>query len=170
MDEAHRCASSRTTFMVYFAPGAVHAPHHPTEEWIKKISDMHLFDEGWNKLRETIFANQKKLGVIPQSAKMTPWPSDMLKDWDTLSADEKKMFIRQVDVFATYVAYSDHEIGRVVQAVEDMGKLDNTLIIFISGDDGNSAGGPWMRPNSPAWWPRAPASRPAALYLTIRVI
>jgi arylsulfatase A-like enzyme len=128
-------------FLVYFAPGATHAPHHPTQEWIDKISDMHLFDEGWNKLRTTIFENQKKLGVIPPDAKLTPWPKDKLKEWDTLSADEKKMFIRQVEVFAAYLAYSDHEIGRVIQAVEDMGKLDNTLIIYISGDNGNSAEG-----------------------------
>jgi len=128
-------------FFVYYVPGGTHAPHHPTKEWIKKISDMHLFDEGWNKLRETIFANQKKLGVIPPDAKLTPWPSEMLKDWDSLSADEKKMFIRQVEVFAAYAAYTDHEIGRVIQAVEDIGKLDNTLIIFISGDNGNSAEG-----------------------------
>jgi len=128
-------------FFVYYAPGGVHAPHHPTKEWIKKISDMHLFDQGWNKLRETIFANQKKLGVIPPDAKMTPWPKDLLKEWDQLSANEKQMFIRQADVFAAYVAYTDHEIGRVVQAVEDMGKLDNTLIIYINGDNGTSAEG-----------------------------
>jgi arylsulfatase len=102
---------------------------------------MHLFDEGWNKLRDTIFANEKKLGVIPQDAQMTPWPHDLLKNWDELNADEKKMFIRQVEVFAAYVAYTDHEIGRVIQAVEDMGKLDNTLIIYINGDNGTSAEG-----------------------------
>ena len=113
----------------------------PTPEWIKKISDMHLFDKGWNELREQIFANQKKLGVIPQDAKLTPWPKDLLKNWDQLTADEKKMFIRQVDVYAAYLAYTDHEIGRVIQAVEDMGKLDNTLIIYISGDNGSSAEG-----------------------------
>ena len=128
-------------FFVYYVPGGTHAPHHPTPEWIKKISDMHLFDAGWNKLRETIFANQKKLGVIPQNAKLTPWPKDLLKDWDQLTADEKKMFTRQVDVFAAYVAYTDHEIGRVIQAVEDMGKLDNTLIIYINGDNGTSSEG-----------------------------
>ena len=133
--------SPEQPFFVYYVPGGTHAPHHPTPEWIEKISEMHLFDEGWNKLRETIFANQKKLGVIPPDAKLTPWPKDMLKEWDTLSADEKKMFIRQVEVFAAYAAYTDHEIGRVIQAVEDMGKLDNTLIIFISGDNGNSAEG-----------------------------
>ena len=81
-------------FLIKFAPGATHAPHHPTPEWIKKISDMHLFDQGWNKLRETIFENQKKLGVIPQNAKLTPWPTDLLKNWDQLSDDEKKLFIR----------------------------------------------------------------------------
>jgi hypothetical protein len=119
-------------FFIYYVPGAVHSPHHPTPEWIKKISDMHLFDEGWNKLRDTIFANQKRLGVIPQDAKLTPWP-DLLKKWDELTPDEKKMFIRQADVFAAYFAYTDHEIGRVIQHVEDMGKLDNTLIIYIMG-------------------------------------
>ena len=128
-------------FFIYYVPGAMHAPHHPTPEWIKKISDMHLFDGGWNQLRETIFANQKKLGVIPQDAKLTPWPHDLLKNWDELTPDEKKMFIRQADVFAAYWAYSDNEIGRVIQQVEDMGKLDNTLIIYIAGDNGNSAEG-----------------------------
>ena len=128
-------------FLVYYVPGGTHAPHHPTKEWVDKISAMHLFDQGWNKLREQIFENQKKLGVIPANAKLTPWPKDLLKEWDQLSADEKKLFIRQVDVFAAYAAYTDHEIGRVIQAVEDMGKLDNTLIIYIEGDNGTSAEG-----------------------------
>jgi arylsulfatase len=128
-------------FFIYYVPGAVHAPHHPTPEWIQKISDMHLFDKGWNELRDTIFANQKKLGVIPQDAKLTPWPDDLLKRWDQLTDDEKKMFLRQADVFAAYWAYTDHEIGRVIDEVERMGKLDNTLIIYIAGDNGNSAEG-----------------------------
>ncbi len=138
-------------FFVYYVPGGTHAPHHATPEWIKKISDMRLFDKGWNELRETIFANQKKLGVIPQDAKLTPWPDDLLKKWDTLTADEKKMFIRQVEVYGAYLAYTDHEIGRVIQAVEDMGKLDNTLIIYISGDNGSSPeGSPNGTPNEVA--------------------
>ena len=128
-------------WFVYYVPGGVHAPHHPTPEWIKKIGDLHLFDKGWNALREEIFANQKKLGVIPQDAKLTPWPEDRLKRWDQLTDDEKKLFVRQVDVFAAYVAYTDHEIGRVIQAVEDLGKLDNTLVIYINGDNGTSAEG-----------------------------
>ncbi|MGZ3440818.1 MAG: sulfatase-like hydrolase/transferase, partial [Polyangia bacterium] len=128
-------------FFIYYVPGAVHAPHHPTPEWIKKISGMHLFDKGWNQLRETIFANQKRLGVIPKEARLTPWPKDLLKEWDQLAPEEKKLFIRQAEVFAAYFAYTDHEIGRVIQQVEDMGKLDNTLIIYIAGDNGNSAEG-----------------------------
>ena len=135
-------------FFLYYVPGGTHAPHQPTPEWIKKISDLHLFDQGWEKLRETIFANQKRLGVIPANTQLTPWPDGQpefggakLQKWDTLTADEKKLFIRQADVFAAYTAYTDHEIGRVIQAVEDMGKLDNTLIIFISGDNGTSAEG-----------------------------
>ena len=128
-------------FFLKYAPGGTHAPHHPTPEWIEKISKMHLFDKGWNKLREEIFENQKKLGVIPANAKLTPWPKDLLKDWDQLSDDERKMFIRQVEVYAAYLAYTDNEIGRVIQAIDDMGKLDNTLIIYISGDNGGSAEG-----------------------------
>src|SRR5262249_28359457 len=120
-------------FFVYYVPGGTHAPHHPTPEWIEKFKGK--FNMGWNALREQIFANQKRLGVIPQDAQLTPWP-DELKKWDTLTPDERKMFERQVEVFAAYVAYTDHEIGRVIQAVEDMGKLDNTLIIYISGDNG----------------------------------
>ena len=128
-------------FFLYYVPGGTHAPHHATPEWIKKISDMHLFDKGWNALRDQIFANQKKLGVIPADAKLTPWPDKLLKQWESLTPEEKKLFIRQADVYGAYLAYTDHEIGRVIQAVEDMGKLDNTLIIYISGDNGASAEG-----------------------------
>ena len=137
-------------FFVYLAPGATHAPHHPTKEWVDKIEAMHLFDGGWNKLRETIFANQKNLGVIPPNAELTPWPEG-LKKWDELTADERKLFLRQVDVYAAYLAYADHENGRVIQAIEDMGKLDNTLIIYIVGDNGSSAeGSPIGTPNEVA--------------------
>jgi arylsulfatase A-like enzyme len=127
-------------FMIYYAPGGTHSPHHPTKEWVDKISAMHLFDEGWNKLRDTIFANQKKLGVIPQNAQLTAWPKD-LPQWDTLSPEAKKLYIRQADVYAAYLAYTDHEIGRVIQAIADAGKLDNTLVIYVSGDNGASPEG-----------------------------
>jgi len=140
-------------FFVKYVPGATHAPHHPTKEWVDKISAMHLFDDGYEKLRERIFENQKKLGVIPADARLEPWPKDLLKPWDDLTPEEQKLFIKQVEVFAAYAAYTDWEIGRVVQAVEDMGKLDNTLIIYINGDNGTSAeGGPMGTPNEVAWF------------------
>ena len=135
-------------FFLYYVPGGSHAPHQPTPEWIKKISDMHLFDKGWNDVRDQILANQKRLGVVPANTQLTPWPDGQaefggakLAKWETLSPDEKKLFLRQADVFGAYTAYTDYEIGRVIQAVQDMGKLDNTLIIFIVGDNGTSAEG-----------------------------
>ena len=140
-------------FFIKYAPGATHAPHHPTKEWVEKIHNMHLFDEGWNKLREQIFANQKKLGVIPQDTQLEPWPTKVLKNWDDCTPEEKKLYIRQVEVFAAFAAYNDHEIGRVIQAIEDMGKLDNTLVIYINGDNGTSAeGGPLGTPNEVAFF------------------
>ena len=125
-------------FFLYYATGGSHSPHQPTQEWIDKFKGK--FDMGWNVMREQIFANQKRLGVIPADAKLTDWP-DSLPKWETLSADEKKLFARQAEVYAGYTAYSDHEIGRVIQAVEDIGKLDNTLIIYIDGDNGTSPEG-----------------------------
>jgi len=127
-------------FLVYYVPGGTHAPHHPTKEWIDRISAMKLFHQGYNQLRETIFSNQKRLGIMPQNAQLTAWPNS-LPTWDTLALEQKELFIRQADVFAAYLAYTDHEIGRVIQAVEDLGELDNTLIIYISGDNGASAEG-----------------------------
>lgn len=136
-------------FFVYYVPGATHDPHQPTKEWIEKISKMHLFDDGWEKLREKIFANQKRLGVVPPGTQLTPWPDKLLPKWDSLSELKKKIVIREADVFAAYTAYNDHEIGRVIQAVEDMGKLDNTIIIYINGDNGTSAEGTMM--GTPNW-------------------
>lgn len=127
-------------FMIYYAPGGTHAPHHPTREWVDRISAMHLFDEGWNKQREHILANQKILGVIPQDAKLTAWPKDLPR-WETLSPEAKQLYTHQANIYAAYLAYTDHEIGRVIQAVQDAGKLDNTLIIYISGDNGASPEG-----------------------------
>ena len=140
-------------FFLKYAPGATHAPHHPTKEWVEKIHNMHIFDQGWNKLREQIFENQKKLGMIPQDTRLEPWPTNVLKNWDDLTPDEKKLYIKQVEVFAAFAAYNDSEIGRVIQTIEDMGKLDNTLIIYINGDNGTSAeGGPFGTPNEVAFF------------------
>src|ERR1022692_2380656 len=125
-------------FFVYYVPGGSHSPHQPTQEWIDKFKGK--FDMGWNTMRDQIFANQKRLGVIPASAQLTPWPDDLPK-WDSLSELQKKLYARQAEVYAAYTAYTDHEIGRVIQSVEDMGKLDNTLIIYIDGDNGTSPEG-----------------------------
>jgi arylsulfatase len=131
-------AAPEKPFFLYYVPGGTHAPHHPTPEWIAKMKGK--FDMGWNELRDQIFANQKKLGVIPPNTELTPWP-DSLPKWDTLNPTQKKVYAHQAEIFGAYAAYTDHEIGRVIQAVEDQGKLDNTLIIYISGDNGTSAEG-----------------------------
>src|SRR5467141_2533666 len=125
-------------FFLYYVPGGSHSPHQPKAEWVEKFKGK--FDMGWNALREQIFANQKRLGVIPENAKLTDWP-DSLPKWETLSADQKKLYARQAEVYAGYTAYTDYEIGRVIQAVEDMGQLDNTLIIYVDGDNGTSPEG-----------------------------
>ena len=131
-------AAPEKPFFLYYVPGGTHSPHQPKKEWIEKFKGK--FDMGWEKLREQIFANQKRLGVIPANTQLTPWP-DTLPKWDSLSFVQKKLYAREAEVFAGYAAYTDYEIGRVIQAVEDMGKLDNTLIIYISGDNGTSAEG-----------------------------
>ncbi len=125
-------------FFVYYVPGGSHSPHQPKKEWIEKFKGK--FDMGWEKLREQIFANQKRLGVIPANAKLTPWPAELPK-WDSLTLLQKKLYARQAEVYAGYTAYTDFEIGRVIQAVEDMGKLEDTLIIYIDGDNGTSPEG-----------------------------
>jgi arylsulfatase A-like enzyme len=123
---------------VYFAPGATHAPHHVPQEWIAKWKGK--FDQGWDKVREETFARQLKMGVIPAGTKLTPKP-EAIKDWDKLSADEKRLFAHQAEVFAAYLDFTDHEIGRMLQAVEVTGEMDNTLVFYIAGDNGTSAEG-----------------------------
>jgi arylsulfatase A-like enzyme len=125
-------------FFIYFAPGATHAPHHVPKEWIAKYKGK--FDQGWDKLREETLTRQKRLGVVPADTKLAAKP-EAIKDWDKLTADEKKLFARQMEVFAGFGEYTDTEIGRLVTAIEDMGQLDNTLIFYIVGDNGASAEG-----------------------------
>ena len=105
-------------FFIYFAPGATHAPHHVPKEWIAKYKGK--FDQGWDKLREETLARQIKLGVVPAGTKLAPKP-EAIKDWDKLSADEKKLFARQMEVFAGFGEYADYEIGRLIQAIERPG-------------------------------------------------
>lgn len=125
-------------FFIYFATGAAHAPHHAPKEWIDKYKGK--FDAGWDKLREETLERQKKLGVVPQNVKLAPKPAD-IKDWDKLSADEKKLFTRQMETYAGFAEHTDNEIGRLVSAIEDLGELDNTLILYVVGDNGASAEG-----------------------------
>jgi arylsulfatase len=125
-------------FFMYFAPGATHAPHHVPKEWVDKYKGK--FDAGWDKYREETLARQIKLGVVPPGTKLAPKPKD-IKDWSTLSADEKRLFARQMEVFAGFAEHTDYEIGRLVKALEDSGVMDNTLFIYIAGDNGASAEG-----------------------------
>jgi arylsulfatase len=125
-------------FFIYFAPGATHAPHHVPKEWIAKYKGK--FDQGWDTLREETLARQKALGVVPAGTALAPKPA-AIKDWDKLTPDERKLFARQMEVFAGYGGFADHEVGRLVQAVEDLGQIDNTLIFYILGDNGASAEG-----------------------------
>lgn len=125
-------------FLMYYAPGATHAPHHTPQEWIDKNKGK--FDAGWDVMRQETFERQKALGVIPQDAKLAPKPED-IKDWDDLSADEKKLFARQMEVYAGFAQQTDYEIGRLKSAIEDLGVMDNTVFIYIAGDNGTSAEG-----------------------------
>jgi arylsulfatase A-like enzyme len=125
-------------FFIYFAPGAVHAPHHVPQDWIAKYKGK--FDMGWDKLREQTLERQKQLGVVPQDAKLAPKPA-AIKDWDTLTPGEKRLYAHQMEVFAGFGEMADTEIGRLIQAIKDTGQLDNTLVIYIVGDNGASAEG-----------------------------
>lgn len=127
-------------FYMYFAPGATHAPHHVPKEWIAKYKGQ--FNGGWDKLREETFARQKKLGVVPADTKLTPRPAE-IPAWDGMSADQKRLFERQMETFAGFAEHTDHEVGRLVAQLEAIGELDNTLFFYIVGDNGASAeGGP----------------------------
>ena len=125
-------------FFIYFAPGATHAPHHVPKEWIARYKGK--FDQGWDKLREETLARQIKLGVVPAGTKLAPKP-EAIKDWAALGPDEKKLFARQMEVFAGFGEYADAEIGRLIRAIEATGQLGNTLIFYIVGDNGSSAEG-----------------------------
>jgi len=127
-------------FYLYFATGATHAPHHAPKEWIAKYKGQ--FSGGWDKLREETYARQKKLGVIPAECKLTPRPKE-IPAWDDMSADQKRLFERQMETFAGYAEHTDHEVGRLVDQLEKIGALENTLLFYIVGDNGSSAeGGP----------------------------
>ena len=136
--QAEKSLTPDKPFFIYFAPGATHAPHQVPKDWIAKYKGK--FDQGWDKLREQTLARQIKLGVVPADTKLAPKP-EAIKDWASLSADERKLFSRQMEVFAGFAEYADTEIGRLIDAVKATGQLDNTLIFYVVGDNGASAEG-----------------------------
>jgi arylsulfatase A-like enzyme len=125
-------------FFVYFAPGATHAPHHVPEEWAAKYKGQ--FDQGWDRLREETFARQKELGVIPPDAELTARPAE-IPAWDEMPDDLKPVLARQMEVYAGFLEHTDHHIGRLIDALDDLGVLEDTLIYLIIGDNGASAEG-----------------------------
>ena len=125
-------------FFTYFAPGATHAPHHVPKEWADKYKGK--FDQGWDKLREETFARQKQLGVIPADCQLTERHPE-IPAWDTISAEMKPVLARQMEVYAGFLEHTDHHVGLLIDALEDLGILDDTLIYVIIGDNGASAEG-----------------------------
>ena len=125
-------------FFVYFATGAVHAPHHVPKRWADKYDGR--FDKGWDAIREESIARQKEMGLVPAETELGPKPDD-IKDWDELDVDEQRLFTRQAEVFAGFLEQTDHEVGRLVDAIDEIDELDNTLFIYIAGDNGTSAEG-----------------------------
>ena len=128
-------------FYLYYATGATHAPHHVPQKWIDQYKGK--FDQGWDKLREETFVREKKLGVIPADAELTPRPSE-LPAWDSLPADEKKLLAHQAEVYAGFLAQTDYEVGRLLQAIQDEGKADNTLVFYIVETTAPLARADWM--------------------------
>jgi arylsulfatase A-like enzyme len=136
----HDAAAGDKPFFLYFATGATHSPHQVPKEWVEKYKGK--FDQGWDKLRDENYEREKQLGVIPANAKDTPRPEG-LPAWDSLSADEKKLVAHEAEVYAGYAAQTDYQVGKLLQAVKDEGKSDNTIVLWIFGDNGGSAqGGP----------------------------
>ncbi|HQR43618.1 MAG TPA: sulfatase-like hydrolase/transferase, partial [Gemmatales bacterium] len=136
--QAQQSLTPDKPFFMYFATGATHAPHHAPKAYIDKYKGK--FDQGWDKLREETLARQKALGVVPQDTQLAPKP-EAIKDWDKLSDNEKKLFARQMEIFAGFGEYADYEVGRLLKAIEDLGQLENTLVFYIVGDNGASGEG-----------------------------
>jgi arylsulfatase len=133
----HAVAPDRP-FFAYYSPGIAHAPHHAPKDWIAETKGR--FDQGWDKVREETLERQKQLGIVPADTKLTPRPKE-IPAWDTLNDDQKRLYARMMEVYAGALAHCDHQIGRVIDAVAETGELDNTLIIYIMGDNGASAEG-----------------------------
>ena len=130
--------SPEKPFFLWYAPGATHAPHHVSKDWIARFKGQ--FDDGWDAYRELAFRRQKEMGLIPPDAKLTPRP-DEIPAWDTLGDDERRLFSRMMEVFAAFTAQTDDEIGRLLDGLETIGKKDNTLVLYVVGDNGASGEG-----------------------------
>jgi arylsulfatase len=134
----HESVAPQKPFFLYFATGAVHAPHHVGPEWIERFHGK--FDQGWDKLREQTFARQKKQGVIPANTELTPRP-DGLPAWDSLTAEQKHVMARQMEVYSAFMAQTDAEVGRLLEDLQRTGQARNTLVLYVVGDNGGSAEG-----------------------------
>lgn len=135
---AQKALTPNKPFFLYYAPGATHAPHHAPKAWVEKYHGK--FDQGWDKLREQTLERQKALGIVPESTQLAPKPAG-IPDWDTLAPEARKLFARQMEAYAGFAAQTDHEIGRLINTLREMGILDNTMIIYIAGDNGTSSEG-----------------------------
>jgi arylsulfatase len=134
----HNAVAPDKPFFLYYAPGATHAPHHPRKEWIEKYKGK--FDQGWDHVREETLARQKQMGIFPANADLTA-RSAGIPAWESLNADQKKLYERMMEIYAGYLEQTDYNIGRVVDAIQEMGQLDNTLVFYIVGDNGASGEG-----------------------------
>ncbi|MDR2680129.1 MAG: arylsulfatase [Tannerella sp.] len=133
-----KSAAPDKPFFLYFATGAGHAPHHVAREWIDRYKGK--FDRGWDWYREEVLARQKQLGVVPAATQLPP-RNNGVKPWDELSTDEKKLFARYMETYAGFISHTDHEIGRIIHFIEELGQLDNTLVVLMIGDNGAEGAG-----------------------------
>ena len=147
-------------FFMYFCPGAMHAPHHVPKEWADQYKG--AFDDGWDAYREKVFARQKELGILPQDAELSRHDPDV-QDWNSLSADEKKLYARMMEIFAGFLTHTDHQYGRLFDFLKSIGEFDNTLIMFISDNGASAEGGPHGSVNESLFFNNVPETAQAGL-------
>ena len=152
--DAHATAPEKPFFM-YYATGAAHAPHHVPAEWADRYKGK--FDDGWDAYRETVFARQKELGLFPADAELSPHDPDV-QEWSTLADDERRLFARMMEVYAGFLSHADHHFGRILDTLERIGELDNTLIMIISDNGASAEGGPIGSFNEMLFFNRIPES------------
>jgi arylsulfatase A-like enzyme len=148
-----RNVAPKKPFFLYFCPGAGHAPHHVPKDWIEKYEGK--FDMGWDRAREIIFERQKQMGIVPAGTQLTPRPH-WIQGWDTLTDDEKRLYARMMEVFAAFISHTDHHIGRLLSFLEEIGDLENTLIVAISDNGASAEGGPHGSLNEAMFFNRVP--------------